>query len=110
MAFIHAFPRALRATLRLGPALALVALLSACVVVPRTVQVYDEDCRMQVRHMTLEVAQLGSFRACSNEGCLVLLAATGVVAAASVVVSGSIALVGNIVYWTERQGRCARPS
>jgi hypothetical protein len=32
----------------------------------------------------------------------------GLVTAASAVVSGSIALVGNVVYWFERQGRCKR--
>jgi hypothetical protein len=36
----------------------------------------------------------------------VLLVATGVVAATSAVVSGSIAVVGNVVYWFERQGQC----
>jgi hypothetical protein len=35
-----------------------------------------------------------------------LLVAAGVVAAASAVVSGSIAVVGNVVYWIEQQGQC----
>ena len=37
-----------------------------------------------------------------------MLAAMGAVTAASAVISGSIALVGNVVYWFERQGRCGR--
>jgi hypothetical protein len=32
------------------------------------------------------------------------------VTAATAVVSGSVALVGNMVYWFERQGQCARPA
>jgi hypothetical protein len=32
----------------------------------------------------------------------------GVVAVASAVVSGSIAVVGNVVYWLERQGQCVK--
>jgi len=82
--------------------------LQACVYVPRTTVVYDDACKVQVRQMTLEMAQLGSFRGCANQGCVALLVAAGAVAAASVVVSGSIALVGNVVYWTEKQGRCLR--
>jgi hypothetical protein len=38
-----------------------------------------------------------------------MLVAMGAVTAASAVVSGSIALVGNVVYWFERQGRCNPP-
>jgi hypothetical protein len=37
-----------------------------------------------------------------------IVAVAGVTAAASAVVSGSIAVVGNVVYWLERQGRCER--
>ncbi len=81
-------------------------LLCACIAVPRTVQVCDPECRVQVRHITLEAAQLASFRRRANEGCLMLLAASAIVAAASGVISGSIAVIGNAVYWSERQGGC----
>ena len=81
-------------------------LLSACVVVPRTEVVFDDDCKLLRRQMVLDVHQIGSFGGCANQGCVALLAATGVVAAGSAVVSGSIAVVGNIVYWLERQGQC----
>ena len=86
--------------------LVLAALLSACVVVPRTDSVFDHDCQMQRRQMTLEVHQIGAFGGCVNDGCLALLVGAGVVVAASAVVSGSIAVVGNVVYWIEQQGRC----
>jgi hypothetical protein len=83
--------------------------LSACVVVPQTREVYDADCRTLTRQMTLETAVIGGFQSCSGDGCAAMLAAMGAVTAASMVVSGSIALVGNVVYWFERQGRCNRP-
>ena len=81
--------------------------LSACVVVPQTREVYDAECRTLTRQMTLETAVVGGFQSCSGEGCTAMLVTMGVVTAASAVVSGSIALVGNVVYWFERQGRCA---
>jgi hypothetical protein len=86
--------------------LSLAALLAACVVVPRTDSVFDHDCQMQRRQMTLEVQQIGAFGGCVNDGCVALLVGAGVVAAASAVVSGSIAVVGNVVYWLEQQGQC----
>ena len=52
----------------------------------------------------------GGFQRCSGDGCVALLAATGAVTAATAVVSGSIALVGNVVYWFERQGQCKPPA
>jgi len=88
---------------------ALVALLTACVVVPRTDTVFDHNCQIHRRQMTLEVQQIGVFRACANDGCVALLVGAGVVAAASAVVSGSIAVVGNVVYWIEQQGQCRPP-
>ena len=83
-------------------------LMAGCVVVPQTREVYDADCRTMTKQMTLEMAVIGGFQSCAGEGCLVLLTAAGAVTAASAVVSGSIALVGNVVYWFERQGRCTR--
>ncbi len=74
--------------------------------VPRTTSVYDEACHVHRRQMVLDMVQVGAFRGCANEGCLLLLAASGAVAAASVVVSGTIVVVGNVVYWFERQGPC----
>lgn len=82
------------------------ALLAGCIVVPQTREVYDADCRVLTRQVTLETAVLGGFQSCVGDGCIALLATMGVVTAASVVVSGSIAIVGNVVYWFERQSRC----
>lgn len=85
----------------------LALLLQACVVVPRTTEQFDPGCRAVVRRMTLEAVQVAALGGCANGGCVALLAAAGATAAASAVVSGSIAVVGNVVYWLERQGRCA---
>ena len=83
--------------------------LCGCIVLPQTQVVYDPDCKVHTRQVTLEAAYIGGFQRCYGDGCLTMLAAAGVVTAASVVVSGSIAIVGNVVYWMERQGRCLRP-
>jgi len=96
-------PHALRAS-----TLILTLALSACVVVPQTREVYDPDCRILTRQMTLETAVVGGFQRCHGDGCLAMLTAAGAITAASAVVSGSIALAGNVVYWFERQGRCNR--
>ena len=80
--------------------------LAGCIVLPQTQTAYDPDCQMQTRQVTLEVAHIGGFHSCAGDGCVAMLAAAGVVTAASLVVSGSIAIVGNVVYWLERQGRC----
>ena len=82
--------------------------LQACIVVPQSRDVYDPDCKTATRQVTLETAYIGGFQRCAGDGCVAMLAAAGFVTAASVVVSGSIAVVGNAVYWLERQGRCAR--
>jgi hypothetical protein len=92
---------------RVAAATAAVA-LAGCVVVPQTREVYDPDCRILTRQMTLETAVVGGFQRCQGDGCLAMLTAAGAVTAASAVVSGSIALAGNVVYWFERQGRCNR--
>jgi hypothetical protein len=83
--------------------------LSACIVVPQARDVYDLECRTTTRQVTLETAYIGGFHHCAGDGCVAMLAAAGFVTAASVVVSGSIAVVGNAVYWLERRGRCVRP-
>jgi hypothetical protein len=81
-------------------------LLQACVMVPRTVVGYDPQCRTESRHMVLDAVQVGSIGSCSNQGCAAILALAGVTAAASTLVSGSIVVVGNVVHWLEKQGRC----
>jgi hypothetical protein len=90
--------------------LLILLLLQACIYVPRTTSVYDEECKTHTRHMTLQPAQIGHFGSCHGRDCAYVLVALGAVAAASAVVSGSIVLAGNVVYWAEKQGQCLRPS
>ena len=87
-------------------ALLLAAGLAGCIVVPRTAEVYDERCRTYVKQVVLEAEVVGSIGHCHNDACLVMLASAGIVSAVSAVVSGSVAIVGNIVYWAERRGQC----
>src|SRR5205823_5893293 len=67
-----------------------VLLLGGCVYVPFTTVVYDEECRIEARHMAMQPVQLGALGHCQGQGCAELLVAAGAVAAASAVVSGSI--------------------
>lgn len=43
-----------------------------------------------------------------HHGCASYLV-VGAVSAASMGVSGSIVIVGNVVYWLEKQGKCLEP-
>jgi hypothetical protein len=81
-------------------------LLQACVFVPRTQMVYDEECKIYTRQWTLKPEQHASVLHCTGQDCAAVLVAAGLVTAASVVVSGSIVVVGNVVRWLEKQGEC----
>jgi len=91
---------------RHAAALGLAAVGAGCVMVPRTAETYDPECRIRTRQMELQPVQIGSLMGCHNQGCAALLVAAGADAAASAVVSGSIVIAGNVVYWFEKQGRC----
>ena len=87
-------------------AVILAALAGGCVYLPRTTTVYDENCKLEARHMRMDLYQVGGFGRCQGQECAQLLVAAGAVTAASAVVSGSIVVTGNVVYWFEKQGRC----
>lgn len=89
---------------------ALALSLAGCMVVPRTTSTVEPDCPVVSKRIELEVTQVGYFGACRNNAeCSAILVTAGFVAVASAVVSGSYAVVGNVVYWLERQGQCLRP-
>lgn len=92
----------------LPAALLATAALQACIVVPRTTGRFDPECRLVERRMVLDVVQIGAIHSCANDGCVALVVAAGVTAAASAIVSGSIAVVGNVAYWMEHQGQCRK--
>jgi hypothetical protein len=81
-------------------------LLAGCVMVPRTVSTYQPECRIFTREMTLQPVQVAALGGCNANACATLLALAAVTGAASMVVSGTIVVVGNIVYWAEKQGQC----
>ena len=93
---------------RAAAALAVLAALSlgGCIVVARTADVYDPTCRTYIKQVVLEAEVIGAIGHCHNESCGVMLASMGIISAASALVAGSVAIVGNIVYWAERKGRC----
>ena len=80
--------------------------LSGCIVVARSADVYDPACKTTVKQVVLETEVVGAMMPCRNDGCLVVLASMGIISAASAVVAGSVAIVGNIAYWVERGGQC----
>jgi hypothetical protein len=80
--------------------------LQGCIYLPRTTVVYDRDCQIEAKQMTMELTQIGALGHCQGQRCAELLVAAGAVTAASAVVSGSIVITGNVVYWFEKQGRC----
>jgi hypothetical protein len=82
------------------------AFLAGCIVVPRTVDGYDPDCRIATHHMELDIVQLGRVNNCSRQDCVAVVAGLAVTAA-SAIVSGSIVVAGNAVYWAERRAGCA---
>lgn len=97
-----------RRPLRLAVAVAWLALLQACIYVPRTTQVFDPECQIVANHMVLEEVQVAAIQGCSNEGCIALIVGASVVSVASVVISGSIVVTGNIAYWFERKVQCQK--
>lgn len=81
-------------------------LLAGCIFLPHTATVYDAECEILERKMTLEAYQVGALGGCRNEGCAALLVVAGVVSATTAVISGSVVVVGNVVYWLEEKGQC----
>jgi hypothetical protein len=85
----------------------LVAACTGCIVYPKKIQVYDPDCRVTSYKLTLDAEFLwgdcNGRTAEEAEACLLIIAGTG---AASTAISGSIMVVGNTLYWLEKQGRC----
>ena len=84
----------------------LAAACTGCIVYPKQVSVYDRECGVRSHKLTLGAEYLwGDCPAGSEEGCLAIILGT---AAVTTVVSGSIVIVGNTIYWLEKQGRCDR--
>ena len=86
----------------IGPAL----LISACVYYPTRVEVYDSDCSIKTRKLVLAVLPSNSVGWCSSGSAGACLAAIAAVGPVTAVVSGSIVVIGNTLYWLEKEGPC----
>ena len=82
--------------------------LGGCVFYPHTTMEYNAACDTVQRHMSLNSAQVEAFVGCHDRGCVELLVLAGVISATSFVISGSIAVVGDVVYWLEARHQCYR--
>jgi hypothetical protein len=71
-------------------------------------EVYDAECQVVAKHMTLQEVQVAAVGGCQNQSCVALIVAVAATTAASVIVSGSIVIVGNVAYWLERRSACQR--
>jgi hypothetical protein len=79
-----------------------------CIVVPRTETNYDPDCHVTPHRMILDTVQVGRINNSSyKQECVAIVLGLGVTAA-SAIVSGSIAVVGNVVYWAGSGRWCVR--
>lgn len=84
-----------------------IIVLGGCVFLPVTTTVYDAECDITKRHMVLKPYQVEAFVGCQDEGCAALLVLAGAVTATSVVISGSVAVIGEAVYWLEAKRQCS---
>jgi hypothetical protein len=81
-------------------------LLCSCVIVPRTTEIYNSDCKFIAKQSELKPVYVAALGGCKDEQCAGLLVFAGAVTAASAVISGSIVVIENIVYWLEKQKQC----
>ncbi|CAN5126637.1 hypothetical protein BH10PSE17_BH10PSE17_10840 [soil metagenome] len=95
-----------RMTWRRGSVVFAIALQSCVVFVPNTTRVFNPQCQLVARQMTLEPVQLGSLEGCRNQECAALILASLAVTTASLIVSGSIVVAGNVAYWFEERVAC----
>lgn len=103
------------ATVSVRLALTLLSIsLGACIVVPKKVASYDSKCMVATQKIELSVEQVEDFHNldlhCTHFDCRTefvgILASSALVTTTSAIVSGSIALIGNTLYWAESQGKC----
>ncbi len=91
-------------------ALAVSLLATGCVIVPKTTDSFDPDCRVATHHMELQNVEVYKLKGCQTFNCQIGVVAGAGLVAASAVVSGSIVVVGNVVYWGEHRASCAVPA
>ncbi|MGB0835016.1 MAG: hypothetical protein ACPGR2_10895 [Psychrobium sp.] len=84
--------------------------LMGCIVKPNFESSYNRDCNITQKRVTLSVEQVAEFgaRDCEGEHACKAAIVTQVVTAGialpvSAIISGSIALVGNTLYWLQEE-------
>jgi len=90
-------------------------ILCACIVVPKKVSGYDSKCKVATKKIELTMEEVENFNDldlyCTHVDCgtefVGIIATSALVTTTSAIISGSIALVGNTLYWAENQGQCA---
>src|SRR5260370_40058626 len=89
--------------------IALSFFVSGCVFYPRTIEYYDAECDIRYRALVLGTEAIKKdcsgkmLKGLESEACFALVVA---MSAGSAIVSGSIVVIGNTVYWLEKQGKC----
>lgn len=105
----------MKSSTRLSTHLAITLLASslcACVVTPKKVGSFDSKCMVSTQKIELTTEQIQIFKNvdCITHSCKMELMgaalSSALVTTTSAIVSGSIALVGNTLYWAESQGKC----
>ena len=76
--------------------------LAACLFVPETKAIKNNDCQLVTKKWSLEFKKTDISGRVDGE----ILVAIGAVAVGSLVISGSVVVVGNTIHWLEQQGFC----
>ena len=84
-------------------------LLGGCAASVKVVNVYDPKCQINTRKVTATVEQVRALEACSNEQCVAQVLELAFSTVTAPIMAGSIAVVGNVVYWLEKAATC-RPA
>ena len=87
--------------------------LCSCVVMPKVTHEYDEDCTVVKKKVELSVDQLQMFNQLHCSGShecksqfLGQVVGIALILPISAIISGSIAVIGNSIYWLNEQGKC----
>jgi hypothetical protein len=99
----RSFKRSFRHTLLF---FTLLVSISACVVVPKHVTYQDADCHATKHRLELTIADINFFNGGCSGNCGDWLGFMIITGAASSVVSGSIAVIGNTLFWLEELDDC----
>lgn len=90
-------------------------LLCSCVVKPKVTSAYDNNCQITKNKVELTVEQVNMFyqlNCSTSHDCKAQfvgqVVGAAIVLPLSAIISGSIALVGNTIYWLNEKGRCIK--